>query len=101
MIPISAVDHIEVLKDSAAAQYGSDAVAGVINIILKRSASGGHAEASYGQLFSGQGETIKTAADHGLELGDGASCTCLQMPANAVPPHGSASHRTASARFRG
>lgn len=71
MIPISAVDHIEVLKDSAAAQYGSDAVAGVINIILKSSASGGHAEASYGQLFSGQGETIKSAADHGFALADG------------------------------
>ena len=71
MIPLSAVDHIEVLKDSAAAQYGSDAVAGVINIILKSSASGGHAEASYGQLFSGQGETIKSAADHGFALGDG------------------------------
>ncbi|PRN01910.1 ligand-gated channel [Pseudomonas sp. LLC-1] len=71
MIPVSAVDHIEVLKDSAAAQYGSDAVAGVINIILKSNASGGHAEASYGQLFSGQGETIKSAADHGFELGDG------------------------------
>ncbi|MBA6059276.1 TonB-dependent receptor plug domain-containing protein [Pseudomonas juntendi] len=71
MIPISAVDHIEVLKDSAAAQYGSDAVAGVINIILKSNASGGHVEASYGQLFSGQGETIKSAADHGFALGDG------------------------------
>ncbi len=71
MIPISAVDHIEVLKDSAAAQYGSDAVAGVINIILKSSASGGHAEASYGQLFSGQGKTIKSAADHGFALADG------------------------------
>ena len=44
LIPVSAVDHIEVLKDSAAAQYGSDAVAGVINIILKSSASGGHVE---------------------------------------------------------
>ncbi|TBU88861.1 TonB-dependent receptor plug domain-containing protein [Stutzerimonas kirkiae] len=71
LIPISAVSHIEVLKDSAAAQYGSDAVAGVINIILKGNSSGGHVEASYGQLSSGQGETIKTAADHGFAIGDG------------------------------
>ena len=71
LIPVSAVDHIEVLKDSAAAQYGSDAVAGVINIILKSQASGGHVETSYGKLFSGEGETTKLAADEGFKLGDG------------------------------
>lgn len=71
MIPVSAVSHIEVLKDSAAAQYGSDAVAGVINIILKSASSGGHYESSYGQLYSGQGETIKLAGDQGFSLGDG------------------------------
>ncbi|MBV6288278.1 TonB-dependent receptor plug domain-containing protein [Pseudomonas aegrilactucae] len=71
LIPVSAVDHIEVLKDSAAAQYGSDAVAGVINIILKSGASGGHLETSYGQLYSGQGETIKVAGDQGFTLGEG------------------------------
>ena len=70
LIPVSAVDHIEVLKDSAAAQYGSDAVAGVINIILKSSASGGHLESSYGKLYSGQGETIKVAGDQGFKLGE-------------------------------
>jgi len=36
-IPISAIDHIEILRDGAAAQYGSDAIAGVINIVLKSS----------------------------------------------------------------
>src|SRR5262245_23810131 len=38
-IPISAIDHVEVLRDGAAAQYGSDAIAGVINIVLKSGAS--------------------------------------------------------------
>ncbi|QLF94699.1 TonB-dependent receptor [Pseudomonas sp. ABC1] len=71
LIPVSAVSHIEVLKDSAAAQYGSDAVAGVVNIILKSSASGGHVESSYGKLYSGQGESIKFAGNQGFELGDG------------------------------
>ena len=71
LIPVSAVERIEVLKDSAAAQYGSDAVAGVINIILKSSSSGGHLESSYGQLFDGQSETIKVNANHGFVLGDG------------------------------
>ncbi|WP_249675374.1 TonB-dependent receptor plug domain-containing protein [Pseudomonas abieticivorans] len=70
LIPVSAVDHIEILKDSAAAQYGSDAVAGVINIILKATDSGGHLETSYGKLYSGQGETLKVAGDEGFKLGE-------------------------------
>ncbi|MGE8060563.1 TonB-dependent receptor plug domain-containing protein [Pseudomonas sp. NPDC089547] len=70
LIPVSAVDHIEVLKDSAAAQYGSDAVAGVINIILRSDNAGGHLESSYGRLFSGEGETIKVAGNQGFELGE-------------------------------
>lgn len=49
LIPIAAVDHVEVLRDGAAAQYGSDAIAGVINIILKRNHSGGSGSALYGQ----------------------------------------------------
>jgi len=40
-IPVAAIDHIEVLQDGAAAQYGSDAIAGVINIILKSNNHGG------------------------------------------------------------
>lgn len=40
LIPVSAIDHIEVLRDGAAAKYGSDAIAGVINIILKQNVSG-------------------------------------------------------------
>ncbi|MGY4495558.1 TonB-dependent receptor plug domain-containing protein [Pseudomonas sp. TE3610] len=70
MIPISSIDHIEVLKDAAAARYGSDAVAGVVNIILKSQDSGGHIETSYGELFSGQGASKKIAADEGFKLGD-------------------------------
>ncbi|PPJ78315.1 hypothetical protein CV021_00785, partial [Staphylococcus aureus] len=51
MIPTAAVDHIEVLRDGAAAQYGSDAIAGVINIILKDDSSGGSANFTAGQNF--------------------------------------------------
>lgn len=71
VIPISAVERIEVLKDSAAAQYGSDAIAGVINVILKSSAQGGHLGVTAGQLYSGQGEVTKTEGDVGFALGDG------------------------------
>jgi len=49
LIPIAAVDHIEVLRDGAAAQYGSDAIAGVINIILKQNDHGGSGSVLYGQ----------------------------------------------------
>jgi iron complex outermembrane recepter protein len=56
MIPASAVDHIEVLKDGAAAQYGSDAIAGVINIILKKDDQGGSATLGYGQYGSTVGD---------------------------------------------
>ncbi|MDX9874576.1 MAG: TonB-dependent receptor plug domain-containing protein, partial [Spongiibacteraceae bacterium] len=49
-IPLSAIDHIEVLRDGASAQYGSDAVAGVINVVLKGEAEGGNLSAQYGQF---------------------------------------------------
>ena len=74
LIPVSAVDHIEVLRDGAAALYGSDAIAGVINIILKSNKSGGQASAIYGQYgervghkgnFGATGETL---FNQGFEL---------------------------------
>jgi len=52
-IPVSAIERIEVLRDGASAQYGSDAIAGVINIILKKS-EGFDASASYGQYLSSE-----------------------------------------------
>ncbi len=47
-IPINAIQRIEVLRDGAAAQYGSDAVAGVINVVLKDASKGGTMSVSYG-----------------------------------------------------
>jgi iron complex outermembrane receptor protein len=69
-IPLSAIDHVEVLRDGAAAQYGSDAIAGVINIILKKGARGGEVEVGFGeyQERDGKQKTIKGSA--GFELGD-------------------------------
>ncbi|NKI72277.1 TonB-dependent receptor [Collimonas pratensis] len=69
LIPVSAVDHIEILRDGAAAQYGSDAIAGVINIILKSSSRGGAASTSVGQYNAGDGLNYGAAADIGAELG--------------------------------
>jgi len=51
-IPLSAIKRIEVLRDGAAAQYGSDAIAGVINIILKDNAEGGDATATAGKYYT-------------------------------------------------
>ena len=65
-IPMAAVDHIEVLSDGAAAQYGSDAIAGVINIILKKNNSGGSVDAQYGRFFDGGGNTTNVQANGGF-----------------------------------
>jgi len=65
-IPMAAVDHIEVLTEGAAAQYGSDAIAGVINIILKKNNSGGTIDATYGRNFDGGGSTTKVEGNAGF-----------------------------------
>jgi len=78
-IPPNAIDHIEILRDGAGAQYGSDAVAGVINIVLKQQRSGGTASVSYGANHTDfkptherktDGQTRIADADYGLPLGD-------------------------------
>ena len=69
-IPAAAVKRIEVLRDGAAAQYGSDAIAGVINIVLKDADEGGRAYASYGEYDEDDGETYNVDLNGGLPLGD-------------------------------
>src|SRR5882757_9767176 len=66
-VPLDAIDHIEVLTDGAAAQYGSDAIAGVINIILKKNNSGGKLSATYGRYFGGGGITGQVQGNVGFE----------------------------------
>jgi iron complex outermembrane receptor protein len=69
-IPVAAIDHVEVLTDGAAAQYGTDAIAGVINIILKKSASGGALSGTAGAYYSGEGATGAWSINNGWGLGD-------------------------------
>jgi iron complex outermembrane receptor protein len=71
-IPLDAIDHIEVLTDGAAAQYGTDAIAGVINIILKKNSSGGQLSGTYGNYFDGGGNTGDVSGNIGFEPLDGA-----------------------------
>ena len=56
-IPVAAIDHIEVLQDGAAAQYGTDAIAGVVNIILKKNYRGGSGNVNGGGYGDGGGHT--------------------------------------------
>jgi iron complex outermembrane receptor protein len=71
MIPTAAVDHIEVLRDGAAAQYGSDAIAGVINVILKDDAKGGFGAVTAGQnMDRSDGELFQADLNLGLPLGE-------------------------------
>ncbi|WBS01846.1 TonB-dependent receptor [Pseudoduganella sp. SL102] len=69
-IPLAAIDHIEVLRDGASAQYGSDAIAGVVNIILKKGPAGGDVEIGTGWYQEGDGEQISLKASAGFALGD-------------------------------
>ena len=69
-IPIAAIDHIEVLRDGAAAQYGSDAIAGVINIILKKGGKGGSVALEGGGTDAGDGKHIAGSASVGLAFGE-------------------------------
>ena len=70
VIPAIAIDHIEILRDGASAQYGSDAIAGVINFELKEAAQGGMLEARYGEYFEGDGGLTQVAGNLGLPFGD-------------------------------
>ena len=68
-IPAIALRQVEVLRDGAAAQYGSDAIAGVMNFQLKDAASGGSLEYNTGTFGDGDGEAVHVAANVGLPLG--------------------------------
>ena len=69
-IPSIALRSVEVLRDGAAAQYGSDAIAGVINFNLKNSNSEGSFEVKYGEYSEGDGEQMTFAINKGFALGE-------------------------------
>ncbi len=70
-IPVAAIERVEVLRDGASAQYGSDAIAGVINIVLKGSGKGGSLAVNYGQYAKGDGEQFQLSGDTGVQFADG------------------------------
>jgi iron complex outermembrane receptor protein len=69
-IPAIALKQVAVLRDGAAAQYGSDAIAGVMNFTLKDSDEGAAFEARYGQFYEGDGATYNVAGNIGLPFSE-------------------------------
>jgi iron complex outermembrane receptor protein len=69
MLPAIALKRVEVLRDGAASQYGSDAIAGVINFVTKDADHGGQIELQYGQHFENE-DNFKLAFNNGFKLGD-------------------------------
>lgn len=69
-IPIAAIERIEVLRDGAASQYGSDAIAGVINIILKKQTDVISVDNRVGITTQGDGFTTYSSANFGLKIGN-------------------------------
>jgi iron complex outermembrane receptor protein len=69
-IPAMALKQVEVLRDGASAQYGSDAIAGVINFVLKDNASGGDFEIKMGQFSEGDGDQVTVAGNVGVAITD-------------------------------
>ncbi|NIJ07158.1 iron complex outermembrane receptor protein [Sphingomonas vulcanisoli] len=66
LIPGEMIDHVEVLQDGAAAQYGTDAIAGVINFILKKNDHGGTLNLNAGQYEEGDGKQYDIQGNIGL-----------------------------------
>jgi len=69
-IPAIALKQVAVLRDGAAAQYGSDAIAGVMNFVLKDASEGASFEARYGEFYEGDGATYSIAGNAGFPFTD-------------------------------
>ena len=70
VIPAIALQRVEVLRDTASAQYGSDAIAGVINFVLKDRPDGGMVETQWGQTYEGDGDEYRIAANVGIPIAE-------------------------------
>lgn len=70
VIPSIAMKQVEVLRDGAAAQYGSDAIAGVMNFVLKDDADGGSIVVRSGEYYEGDGATTEVSGNFGMALTD-------------------------------
>ena len=69
-IPAIALDRVEVLRDGASAQYGSDAIAGVINFVLRENYKGSSLDVRWGQHYGGDGIALTVAGNVGMPFTD-------------------------------
>jgi iron complex outermembrane receptor protein len=69
VFPSNAIERVEVLRDGASVLYGSDAIAGVVNVILKKAPKGATVSAEWGQYGKGDGDLRRYDADAGFPLG--------------------------------
>lgn len=69
-IPTDAIERVEILRDGASAQYGSDAIAGVMNIILKKNTNYGSITLRSGVTSEGDGEMLGVSLNNGSTVGD-------------------------------
>lgn len=69
-IPQASIERVEILRDGAAAQYGSDAIAGVINIVLKEETNKVQINAITGTTGEGDGDEVKLDANYGFRIGE-------------------------------
>ena len=72
-VPTLALERMEILRDGAAAQYGSDAIAGIANLVLKKSVNNGTAQIQYGATSLGDGGGYTVGLNYGFSLGKKAS----------------------------
>ena len=69
IFPSAAIERVEILRDGASAQYGSDAIAGVVNVILKDAPEGGSLGAQFGEYVDVGGERVSVSGNIGLPMG--------------------------------
>ena len=100
-IPAIALRQVEVLRDGASAQYGSDAIAGVMNFLLKDNRSGGTLQFDTGTYRAGDGDAYTIAGNVGLPLGDTGFANLSMEYGNADPTSRSVQRADAAALDRG
>ena len=96
-IPSIALRQVEVLRDGASAQYGSDAIAGVLNFLLKDDRAGGSLEVNTGAYRAGDGDASSYAGNAGLPLGDTGFANLSFEYGNADPTDRSVQRADAAA----
>ena len=96
-IPTIALRQVEVLRDGASALYGSDAIAGVLNFLLKDNASGGSFEVNTGTYRAGDGDAYSVAGNVGLPLGASGFANLSLDYGNADPTNRSVQRADAAA----